>query len=287
MSKVFRRPMFRRGGNVNDGIMTGIRDNFENGTPPPSERINKALEEYNTPAIDPIYQLLIQGGLRGMSETGGGSTLGNLAKAFEEPTDALFKSLQSRKDTGREIALAGVTADIDADLQQQKIDTEAKLAQDKLAFEAAKGDLDRQNKINVEIKKGENKLAELQFKVDNPEASEFRTDQVRPAFENVVTKRSEAFAKSRNPAVKQNPTLTAENYTRFTREATPEIKSQFKGFKPYIRDPKGDIIEDPSFEGRPGEIIYDPISMDFLVFDNTGNTFRLNPLTFDIEENKD
>ena len=285
MSKVFRRPMFRRGGNVGDGIMTGIRDNFENGTPSPSERINKALEEYNTPAIDPIYQLLIQGGLRGMSETGGGSTLGNLAKAFEEPTDALFKSLQSRKDTGREIALAGVTADIDADLQQQKIDTEAKLAQDKLAFEAAKGDLDRQNKINVEIKKGENKLAELQFKVDNPGASEFRTDQVRPAFENVVTKRAEAFAQSKNPAVKQNPTLTAQNYTRFTREATPEIKSKFKGFKPYTRDQKGNIIEDPSFKGEPGEIIYDPISMDFLVFDNTGNTYILNPLTFEIDEN--
>ena len=28
MSKVFRRPMFRKGGNVGEGIMTGIRDNF-------------------------------------------------------------------------------------------------------------------------------------------------------------------------------------------------------------------------------------------------------------------
>jgi len=33
MSKIFRRPMFRKGGNVGEGIMTGIvdRDNYEVG----------------------------------------------------------------------------------------------------------------------------------------------------------------------------------------------------------------------------------------------------------------
>jgi hypothetical protein len=33
MSRVFRRPMFRKGGEVGGGIMTGIRSNFEEGTP--------------------------------------------------------------------------------------------------------------------------------------------------------------------------------------------------------------------------------------------------------------
>ena len=34
MSKVFKRPMFRRGGNVGTGIMTGIvdRGNYQDGT---------------------------------------------------------------------------------------------------------------------------------------------------------------------------------------------------------------------------------------------------------------
>jgi len=37
MSKVFRRPMFRKGGNVGEGIMTGIvdREQYQVGTPDP------------------------------------------------------------------------------------------------------------------------------------------------------------------------------------------------------------------------------------------------------------
>ena len=112
MSKVFKRPMFRKGGEVGGGIMTGIRSNFDEGTPSPSERINKALEKFNQPAFDPLAQLLIQGGLRGFSETGGGSTLGNLAKAFEDPTADFFKARQAKQDVDREVALAGVEADI-------------------------------------------------------------------------------------------------------------------------------------------------------------------------------
>src|SRR5210317_1278108 len=107
MSRVFRRPMFRKGGEVGGGIMTGIRDNFQEGTPSPSERINKALEKFNEPAVDPLYQLLIQGGLRGLSETGGGSTMANLAKAFEDPTADFFKAKQARRNVDREVALAG------------------------------------------------------------------------------------------------------------------------------------------------------------------------------------
>ena len=84
MSKVFRRPMFRKGGEVGGGIMTGIRSNFQEGTPSPSERIQEALKKFEEPAFDPLAQLLIQGGLKGFSETGGGSTLGNLAKAFDK-----------------------------------------------------------------------------------------------------------------------------------------------------------------------------------------------------------
>ena len=36
MGKVFRRPMFRKGGNVGDGIMTGIvdREQYQVGTYP-------------------------------------------------------------------------------------------------------------------------------------------------------------------------------------------------------------------------------------------------------------
>ena len=65
MSITLKRPMFRRGGEVGGGITSGMRENFEVGTKP-SERIRAVLDEYSAPAIDPINQLLIEGGLRGM-----------------------------------------------------------------------------------------------------------------------------------------------------------------------------------------------------------------------------
>ena len=166
MSRVFRRPMFRKGGEVGGGIMTGIRSNFQEGTLSPSERINKALEKFSEPAFDPVSQLLIQGGLKGMSQTGGGSTLGNLAKAFEEPTADFFKARQAKKDVDREIALAGVEADIGADLEQAKLAKQAEIAKLDRDFKAAEGDADRQNRIAVKIQEGKNEIAELQFKID-------------------------------------------------------------------------------------------------------------------------
>jgi len=108
MSRILRRPMFRKGGEVGGGIMTGIVDREMHAlsdpsgvggqTIRPSERIKAALEKFEEPAFDPVAQLLIQGGLRGLSETGGGSTAANLAKAFEEPTSEYFKAAQARKD---------------------------------------------------------------------------------------------------------------------------------------------------------------------------------------------
>ena len=91
--------------------MTGInRDNYANGTP--RERYEEIVQKYAQPAIDPVSQLLIQGGLRGMSQTGGGGTLGNLAMAFEQPTAQLFQNLQRQKDVKRETELAGLEMDL-------------------------------------------------------------------------------------------------------------------------------------------------------------------------------
>ncbi len=67
------------------------------------DRIQAAQDKYNRSGIDPIYKLAIQGGLRGMSERGGGSTIANLAKAFEGPTDQLFKDLDAKRLMERDI----------------------------------------------------------------------------------------------------------------------------------------------------------------------------------------
>jgi len=282
MSRVFKRPMFRKGGEVGGGIMSGMRNNFKKGTPKPSERITAALEQFSEPAFDPVAQLLIQGGLRGFSETGGGSVVGNLAKAFEGPTADYFKAAQARRNVDREVALAGVEADIGADLEQQKIDAQANLAKLERDFQAAEGDRDRQNRIAVEKQKLENTLAELQFKLDNPEADPAKRGVI-PSPETRVLDLTETFAESDNLAVKQKPNLTANNLVRFQVNASPEIQSKFKGFVNYGYGTGGNIVRaEPT--GQPGDIFYDPQTADFLILDNQGNTYRLDPLTYEAEE---
>ena len=142
----------------------------------------------------------------------------------------------------------------------------------------------RQNKIDVEILKGKQALAEIERKAELKVGKEFRTEQVTPAFENVVASLTETYQESKNPAVKASPNLSAFNVTKFRREASPEIQSKYKGFKPYTFDRKGNILALPTDQYQPGDIIYDPVTTDFLIFDNAGGTYRLDPLTFEIQE---
>ena len=123
MSRIFKRPMFRKGGNVGEGIMTGIVDREMHAESDPNgvggqtlstaERLQKISDKYPDQSIDPIAQLLIQGGLGAMSTTGGGSTIGNLAKAFKDPTDQLFKNLNNRGKDKRNLAIEGAILDIE------------------------------------------------------------------------------------------------------------------------------------------------------------------------------
>ena len=283
MSNVFKRPMFRKGGEGGGGITSGMRNLYANGNEKPSERIRRVIEESSAPAIDPINQLLIEGGLRGMKTAGQGGLFANLATAFEEPTRKLFKNLNLKRKQDKEIALEGVIADIGKEESDEANRIKLQLAKDKRDFDAAQGDLDRQNKLAIQIKKGEQKLAELQFKLDNPEAN-ITKEQVIPNFENVVDRRTEIYATNKNPAVKLNPGDTAFNITKFRREASPEILARYKGFKPYTFDRDGNPIPLPLDRYKPGDIIYDPISREFEIFDNAGGTFFLDKLTFEIQE---
>jgi hypothetical protein len=289
--KTLRRPMFRKGGEVGGGIMTGVmRENYDDGTPKPSERIKAVLDQYSQPAFDPVSQLLIEGGMRTMNTAGQGGLLGNISKAFEGPTSDFFEGMGKRQAAQRDIALEGVIADIGQEQQDEKnritkeiADEKNKLAELELKQKASQFDKEQTTKIEVEIQKGKNKIKELEFKRDNPGAS-ITKEQVVPAFENVVDRRTDTYAASKNPAVKLNPGETAYNITRFRREASPEILSRFKGFKPYTYSRDGKPMALPTDGYAPGDIIYDPITKEFEIFDNAGGTFRLNKLTFEIQE---
>ena len=111
--------MFRRGGEVGGGIMTGIRQNYEVGGSA-KERLLAEYAAYPVQSVDPVAKLLISGGLRGLSTTGGGSTLANLAKAFEAPTERLFEDIGAQDKARRDLAMVGTKMDIELE-QAQKL----------------------------------------------------------------------------------------------------------------------------------------------------------------------
>jgi len=174
MSRILKRPMFRKGGEVGGGIMSGIQtrtnlatagflpeENTEmgggsarqmeqnyiqlmSGMNNPSEEKFSAIEsifpggnigraaqmatdlykkayEGVAPTKDEILaKMLISGGLGGLSETGGGSTLANLARAFKKPAEEGVSEYFSGKRMGQQAAAKGVDYALGLELQKAK-----------------------------------------------------------------------------------------------------------------------------------------------------------------------
>jgi len=175
MSRILKRPMFRKGGEVGGGIMSGIQtrtnlatagflpeENTEmgggsarqmeqnyiqlmSGMNNPSEEKFSAIEsifpagnigraaqmatdlykkayEGVAPTKDEILaKMLISGGLGGLSETGGGSTLANLARAFKKPAEEGVSEYFSGKRMGQQAAAKGVDFALGLELQKAKV----------------------------------------------------------------------------------------------------------------------------------------------------------------------
>ena len=152
MSKVFRRPMFRKGGNVGEGIMTGIvdRGNYQRGggadaqffpmgqtptTPAATtdvpdlgtitERNVKALLEQAGPseAYDPLTSFLLQYGPAAAKQTGGG-TFANLIAAAEKPVASLIEAKSKESDFLRSLRTqaAGAAIKERSELEQAERD---------------------------------------------------------------------------------------------------------------------------------------------------------------------
>ena len=145
MSITLKRPMFRKGGEVNEGIMelAQPRTNYKTGTT--EEQIQEIFEtsglspsgrSYAETAMrlanlgkpsggDLLTNVLIQGGLRGMSTAGKGGTLANLASAFEAPVGQALKARTAGKGLGVAGAMKGLELGIKKDVADRAI--EAKL----------------------------------------------------------------------------------------------------------------------------------------------------------------
>ena len=115
--KTLRRPMFRKGGEVGGGIMTGVmRENYAVGSESARERLARVAAEYPSTAVDPLSQFLIQGGLNLASQPASGSgVIADAAAAFKEPTAGLFKGLAEKGQIDKKLALEGEMLDIAQD----------------------------------------------------------------------------------------------------------------------------------------------------------------------------
>ena len=136
MSKILKRPMFRKGGAANEGIMSMAqpRKNYQQGTNI-YERLKKfdpslgaTAEKYGTAyelamgldkeqdKNDILARVLIEGGLSGLSGRGAGrGTIGGLAEAFREPVSKGLAEYSAIKKQPSQARLMGVKTAIETD----------------------------------------------------------------------------------------------------------------------------------------------------------------------------
>src|SRR5210317_1005561 len=178
MSRVFKRPMFRKGGPVNEGIMTGIvdREQYQTGTPDPfigetdqfpymakptesSPQMNlpdlKTMTKENIDLLleaagdrggyDPLTQFLLQYGPAAAKQTGGG-TFANLIAAAEKPVASMIAAKQKEDDFLRSIRTQATGA-----AMKQRSDLEASERDRLFKTELA----DKQAELNRELSQAE------------------------------------------------------------------------------------------------------------------------------------
>jgi hypothetical protein len=120
MSRILKRPMFRIGGPVNDGIMSmaAPRKNYKDGDYDMEaiENVKKAYREAAGPGpsrYSDLGDMLISGGLNILSgKSAGKGTLGAVAESFKEPYAAFAKSGAGEDTFKRQLDLAAVTQGI-------------------------------------------------------------------------------------------------------------------------------------------------------------------------------
>ena len=128
MSKILKRPMFRKGGPAMSGIMSGIkpRQNYALGEDVQAYR-DEFTEAYGSVpqsgAFDPLTQLLIGFGQQAMTEPSSGNVLRDLVKASKDPSKQFFKAKSKEAADKRNVQLAatkfGLT-EAGKDRRQQK-----------------------------------------------------------------------------------------------------------------------------------------------------------------------
>jgi len=137
MSNIFKRPMFRKGGDVGGGIMNNV---VERGQYAESnakdfttlkDRIDfiEGLGGGKTGLEDPLTRFLLELGPSIAGQTGGGSTIGNILLASKGPTSNLLKEAADKRKARQAIGLE-LFKDMDDDQATQFIRKAKQIAKD-------------------------------------------------------------------------------------------------------------------------------------------------------------
>jgi len=238
MSKVFKRPMFRKGGSVNEGIMTGIvdREQYQTGTPDPfvgetdqfpymakptgsSPQMNlpdlKTMTKENIDLLleaagdrggyDPLTQFLLQYGPAAAKQTGGG-TFANLIAAAEKPVESLIASKQKEDDFLRSIRTQATGA-----AMKQRSELEASERDRLFKTELA----DKQAELNRELSQAEILAAKE------------RADAKYLQDLELVSKKSQADYETRSKLLKEADLLEQKTTTEKIQEYTPGFAEEY------------------------------------------------------------
>jgi len=260
MSKLLKRPMFRKGGAVENGIMklaTGGRAMYKNAGPvidpndpllKDAQRREALLTQFGGAPSDTkqdLYDLLISGGLNLVGGVGAGDgTLASVARSFKEPTEKFLAKRPSEEAYKRQLKLAA--------------------AQGALSAEDAR------------------KLAKEKLK-------ETRTEQVTPAFENVVAAKSKVLSESLPYSLKGRAIDAARKDTYFQRNAPSDLKANFIGVPQYITiQKKGESQTVPVLGSiGVGQSFYDEMTGTYKKRVSKGkgalDFATIDPVTFEIE----
>ena len=213
MSKILRRPMFRRGGNVGEGIMTGIvdRSNYQMGTVPElgelTEQNIQALLKAAGPSqeSDPLTTFLLQYG-PALAQQRGGSTLGNIVAAAEKPIASMLESKRRESDF----------------LRGLKIQAAGSAIKQRSEMESA----ERDRLFKQELS---DKAAELQRDLSQAEiiAAKERADAKYLQDLELQSKKSQADYETRSKLLKEADLLEQKTTTEKIQEYTPGFAEEY------------------------------------------------------------
>ena len=239
MSKVFKRPMFRKGGQVNEGIMTGIVDRenhaenpFVGGQRGMGVNTDFGLEERNTSpqmnlpdlksmtkenidllleaagprgGFDPVTQFLLEYGPEAATKTGGG-TFANLISAAKKPIESLIAGKQREDDFLRSIRTQATGA-----AMKQRSELEAS---------------ERDRLFKTELA---DKQAELNRELSNAEilAAKERADAKYLQDLELQSKKSQADYETRSKLLKEADLLEQKTTGEKIQEYTPGFAEEY------------------------------------------------------------